>query len=117
MPTLEEVIERVQLFNILHQGDTHPQRKIGGILIEAKDGDMYRSRHPNKPSIALKILEVLEKYRLHNWKDSLDRMCPIFLHSFDETTVREWHEVNSDLPRHQLLELSTMASREPNNLV
>lgn len=56
MPTLEEVIERVQLFNILHQGDTHPQGKIGGILIEAKDGDMYRSRHPNKPSIASKIL-------------------------------------------------------------
>ena len=59
MPTLEEVIEKVILFNNLHQGTKNPDGKRGGIMIEVKDGDMYRGRHPKNKSIALKTVYVL----------------------------------------------------------
>ena len=39
-------------------------------MIEVKDGDMYRGRHPKNKSIALKTVYVLYKYKLHNWRDA-----------------------------------------------
>jgi hypothetical protein len=62
----------------------------------------------------------LEKYRIHTWQGAQDRKCPIFLHSFDAETVKEWHQLKSDLPRHLLLEKVTILNRlnlkESNNL-
>jgi hypothetical protein len=54
-------------FNELHKGGRHPFGKMGGIMIEAKDGDMYRLVHPGKQSIGSKILEVLGRYGLDSW--------------------------------------------------
>lgn len=42
-PTLDEVIEMVIKFNQLHKGKRNPDGRLGGILIEAKDSQMYRN--------------------------------------------------------------------------
>ena len=41
-PLLSDVIEMVIKFNKLHQGKRNPDGRLGGILIEAKDSQMYR---------------------------------------------------------------------------
>jgi hypothetical protein len=59
--TLGEIIELVKSFNKLHNGSRNLDGRIGGILIEAKDGDMYRSIYgERKISIGKKILDVLK---------------------------------------------------------
>jgi hypothetical protein len=41
-PLLSEVIEMVIEFNLKHQGKRNPDHRLAGILIEAKDSQMYR---------------------------------------------------------------------------
>lgn len=41
-PTLNEVIELVVAFNAKHKGARNPDQRLVGILIEAKDSQMYR---------------------------------------------------------------------------
>ena len=41
-PLLSDVIEMVIAFNKLHEGRRNPDGRLGGILIEAKDSQMYR---------------------------------------------------------------------------
>jgi glycerophosphoryl diester phosphodiesterase len=41
-PLLDDVVEMVINFNIQHQGRRNPDGRLGGILIEAKDSQMYR---------------------------------------------------------------------------
>lgn len=66
--TLDEVIELVKSFNKLHKGARNPDGRIGGILIEAKDGDMYRGIYGDrKVSIGKKILDVLKEHDVESW--------------------------------------------------
>lgn len=41
-PTLDEVIQMAIDFNQLHKGSRNPDGRLVGILIEAKDSQMYR---------------------------------------------------------------------------
>ncbi len=41
-PTLDEVITMCLKFNEQHKGKRNPDGRLGGILIEAKDSQMYR---------------------------------------------------------------------------
>ena len=41
-PTLDDVIEMVIAFNQQHKGKRNPDGRLAGILIEAKDSQMYR---------------------------------------------------------------------------
>lgn len=41
-PTLDEVVEMCIRFNTQHNGTRNPDRRLGGVLIEAKDSQMYR---------------------------------------------------------------------------
>lgn len=41
-PVLDDVVEMVINFNQLHQGKRNPDGRLAGILIEAKDSQMYR---------------------------------------------------------------------------
>ena len=41
-PTLDDVIEMVINFNKIHEGKRNPDGRLGGILIEAKNGQFYR---------------------------------------------------------------------------
>lgn len=105
-------------FNEVHNGKNHPTGKHTGILIEAKDGDMYRHFRPNGISIGSKILEVLKKYNLDSWEGSIKQKCPIFLHSFDDYTVEEWYKLGTNLPLHQLVEVATLGKNgKPPNLI
>ena len=104
-------------FNAVHNGANHPTGKHTGILIEAKDGDMYRNYRPGKISIGAKILEVLKRYDLDSWEGSVKQKCPIFLHSFDDFTVEEWHSLGTNLPLHQLVEEATLGKNgKPSSL-
>jgi hypothetical protein len=88
LSTLDELIEVVKEFNKLHNGKRNPDGRIGGILIEAKDGDMYRSLYgDNKISIGKKILDVLKQHDIETWEKGIDNKCPVYLHSFDAWTV------------------------------
>jgi hypothetical protein len=42
MPLLDEVIELCINFNIYHKGARNPDKRLGGVLIEAKDSQMFR---------------------------------------------------------------------------
>lgn len=106
--TLDEVIELVKRFNKLHRGKTNPDGRIGGILIEAKDGDMYRGLYgESKISIGKKILDVLEQHDVETWQKGIENKCPIYLQSFDAWTVQEWHRLGSNLPRNLLIDQLT----------
>lgn len=61
--TLSEVIERVIGFNRQHNGNRNYDHRYGGILIEAKDSQMYRDLYDGI-EIGEKILEVLKKHSL-----------------------------------------------------
>lgn len=63
-PTLDDVIEMAINFNKIHQGSRNPDGRLGGILIEAKNGQMYRDMYGIE--IAETILETLRKYKLDN---------------------------------------------------
>lgn len=43
-----------------------------GILIEAKDGDMYRKIYGEKKSIGKKILEVLKQEGVDTWQGGIN---------------------------------------------
>lgn len=82
--TLEEIIDLVKDFNNLHNGARNLDGRISGILIEAKDGDMYRSIYGNKKiSMGKKILNVLKDKGVDTWEKGIQNKCPIYLHSFD----------------------------------
>ena len=86
-PTLNEVIEMVIAFNVQHKGARNPDGRLVGILIEAKDSQMYRDRFGLE--IGETILKTLEKYGLNTIANAT-KFCPIYLHSFDYGTVKYW---------------------------
>ena len=57
---MDDVIEMVINFNKEHQGKRNPDGRLGGILIEAKNGQMYRDMYGIE--IAETILQSLRKY-------------------------------------------------------
>lgn len=74
---------------------------------------MYRQVYGDKKiSIGKKILDVLKQHDVDSWEKSIDHKCPIYLHSFDNWTVEEWHRLGSNLPRNLLIEVTT----HPKNL-
>lgn len=86
-------------FNQLHQGKRNPDGRLGGILIEAKNGQLYRDLYGIE--IAETILQTLRKYGI----DTIDKaktICPVYLHSFDFQSIIYWSE-HSELPRNYLL--------------
>lgn len=98
-PTLDEVIKMVIDFNTEHKGARNPDGRLVGILIEAKDSQMYRDMFGLE--IGETILKTLEKYGMHTVENAT-KYCPIYLHSFDYTTVKYW-AAHSPLPRNYLL--------------
>eukprot|EP00919_Chromeraceae_sp_WS-2016_P013156 GHVR01030759.1.p1 GENE.GHVR01030759.1~~GHVR01030759.1.p1 ORF type:complete len:119 (+),score=1.30 GHVR01030759.1:402-758(+) len=87
-------------FNQQHKGKRNPDNRLGGILIEAKDSQMYRDLYGLE--IGQTILEVLRKYGLENIANASIN-CPIYLHSFDYGTVKFWSK-NTELPVNYLIE-------------
>jgi hypothetical protein len=87
-------------FNQLHQGKRNIDGRLGGILIEAKDSQMYRDIF--QMEIGSTVLKVLRKYGLDNIKNAT-KYCPIYLHSFDFETVKYWSR-NTELPVNYLIE-------------
>jgi glycerophosphoryl diester phosphodiesterase len=61
-PLLSEVIEMVIAFNRQHQGKRNPDGRLAGILIEAKDSQMYRDLYNRE--IGEDILNLLKKYNI-----------------------------------------------------
>ena len=61
-PTLDDVINLVLDFNERHQGARNPDGRLAGILIEAKDSQMYRDLYGLE--ISEDILETLRKHNL-----------------------------------------------------
>ena len=61
-PTLDEVIEMVIKFNQQHKGKRNPDGRLGGILIEAKDSQMYRNLYALE--IGETILQTLRKFNI-----------------------------------------------------
>ena len=100
MPLLSDVIEMCIAFNKKHQGYRNPDGRLGGILIEAKDSQMYRDLYNRE--IGEDIIELLQKYGI----DTIEKArttCPIYLHSFDYETVKYWGD-HSELPNNFLAE-------------
>jgi hypothetical protein len=93
----------VKKFNKEKKPSNFSKDHKAGILIEAKDGDMYRKLYGEQKSIGKKILDILKEEGIESWKNSINNECPIYLHSFDKFTVEEWHECGSDLPRNLLI--------------
>ncbi len=52
----------VVTFNKQHQGKRNPDGRLAGILIEAKDSQMYRNLYSRE--IGADILELLKKYNI-----------------------------------------------------
>lgn len=97
-PLLSEVIEMVIAFNQQHKGKRNPDGRLGGILIEAKDSQMYRDLY--NMEIGKDILELLAKYGIETHEKAA-KLAPIYLHSFDYGTVQYW-AANSQLPNNFL---------------
>ena len=74
-------------FNKEHKGKRNPDGRLAGILIEAKDSQMYRDLYNRE--IGEDILELLEKYNIETI-DKAKASCLIYLHSFDYGTVKYW---------------------------
>lgn len=49
-------------FNTLHKGSRNPDKRLGGVLIEAKDSQMYRDMFGLE--IGETILNTLRKYNI-----------------------------------------------------
>ncbi len=98
-PTLDEVIEMVIKFNQQHKGKRNPDGRLGGILIEAKDSQMYRDLYGLE--IGETILETLKRHNISTIAEA-SKVCPIYLHSFDYGTVKYW-AAHSELPNNYLL--------------
>lgn len=86
-PILSDVIRLVKKFNKEKKPSNFKKDHKAGILIEAKDGDMYRKIYGQKKSIGKKILEVLKQEGVETWQSGINNECPIYLHSFDKYTV------------------------------
>ena len=80
LSTLDEVIENVIKFNSLYQGRRNPDGRLGGILIEAKDSQMYRDLYDVE--LGELILNTLKKHGVHEVHGATE-LCPIYLQSFD----------------------------------
>ena len=91
-------------FNAQHKGKRNPDGRLGGVLIEAKDSQMYRDLYGLE--IGETILNTLKKYKIDTIENAT-KYCPIYLHSFDYGTIKYWY-ANSELPRNYLV---TYASR------
>lgn len=87
-------------FNKQHQGKRNPDGRLAGILIEAKDSQMYRDLY--NIEISKTILDLLKQYDIHTIEKAA-KICPIYLHSFDYGTVKYWAQ-NTELPRNYLVE-------------
>lgn len=74
-------------FNKQHQGKRNPDGRLQGILIEAKDSQMYRDLYGLE--IGETILKLLRKYDIDTIAKA-EKICPIYLHSFDYGTVKYW---------------------------
>lgn len=103
IPTLDEVVEMCIKFNNLHKGTRNPDKRLGGILIEAKDSQMYRDLYGLE--IGETILSVLRRNNLHTIQNA-SKYCPIYLHSFDYGTVKYWSN-STELPINYLVTHST----------
>ena len=110
-PTLDEVIEMVIQFNKQHNGKRNPDGRLGGILIEAKDSQMYRNLYDLE--IGATILETLRKHGIDSI-DAAEKICPIYLHSFDYGTIKYW-AANTELPINYLLSKGTSFDLEEVN--
>lgn len=97
-PLLSEVIEMVVAFNKQHAGKRNPDGRLAGILIEAKDSQMYRDLYGIE--IGKDILDLLKKYNIETIVKA-EKVAPIYLHSFDLGTVKYWGN-NTELPNHYL---------------
>jgi glycerophosphoryl diester phosphodiesterase len=97
-PLLSEVIEMVIEFNRQHKGKRNPDGRLAGILIEAKDSQMYRDLYGIE--IGKDILDILKKYNIETIEKSKS-VAPIYLHSFDYGTVKYWG-LNTELPNNFL---------------
>jgi glycerophosphoryl diester phosphodiesterase len=97
-PLLSDVIEMVVAFNRQHAGKRNPDGRLAGILIEAKDSQMYRDLYGME--IGKDILDLLRKYGLETIAKA-EKAAPIYLHSFDLGTVKYWG-VNTELPNNFL---------------
>jgi glycerophosphoryl diester phosphodiesterase len=86
-------------FNQKHKGSRNPDHRLVGILIEAKDSQMYRDMYGLE--IGETILQTLRKYKLDTIENAT-KYCPIYLHSFDYGTVKYWAS-HTELPRNFLL--------------
>ena len=86
-------------FNQQHKGKRNPDGRLGGILIEAKDSQMYRNLYGLE--IGETILETLKKHNISTIAEA-SKVCPIYLHSFDYGTVKYW-AAHSELPNNYLL--------------
>ena len=87
-------------FNKQHKGKRNPDGRLAGILIEAKDSQMYRDLY--NIEISKTILDLLQQYDIHTINKAA-KICPIYLHSFDYGTVKYWAQ-NTELPRNYLVE-------------
>ena len=103
MPTLDEVVEFCIRFNKEHRGSRNPDGRLGGILIEAKDSQMYRDIYGLE--IGETILSILRKNNLNSVPNAT-KLCPIYLHSFDFGTVKYW-SANTELPVNYLVTHTT----------
>ena len=90
-------------FNKQHKGKRNPDGRLGGILIEAKDSQMYRDLYGLE--IGETILQTLRKYNVSTIEES-EKVCPIYLHSFDYGTVKYWAS-HTELPNNYLLSKGT----------
>ncbi len=97
-PLLSEVIEMVIAFNKQHAGKRNPDHRLAGILIEAKDSQMYRDLYGME--IGKDILDLLKKYNIETIAKA-EKLAPIYLHSFDLGTVKYWGN-NTELPNNFL---------------
>ena len=98
-PLLSDVIEMVIAFNKQHKGKRNPDNRLAGILIEAKDSQMYRELYNNR-EIGKDILDLLKKYDIETIAKA-EKVAPIYLHSFDYGTVKYWGE-STELPNNFL---------------
>lgn len=98
-PLLSDVIEMVIKFNKQHQGKRNPDGRLAGILIEAKDSQMYRDLYNRE--IGEDILNLLKKYNIETI-DKAKVICPIYLHSFDYGTIKYWG-AKTELPNNFLV--------------
>lgn len=86
-------------FNKQHKGKRNPDNRLAGILIEAKDSQMYRELFNNR-EIGKDILDLLKKYDIETIAKA-EKLAPIYLHSFDLGTVKYWGD-NTELPNNFL---------------